>query len=33
MPSRQVCQVKYRKVGLEQGGGDTCYHGVPMLPT
>lgn len=32
MPSRHVCQVKYRKVGLQQGGGDTCYHVVPMLP-
>lgn len=30
MPSRHVCQVKYRKVGLEQGEGDTCYHMVPM---
>ena len=30
MPSRHVCQVKYRKVGLEQGEGDTRYHVVPM---
>lgn len=29
MPSRHVCQVKYRKVGLEQGGGDTRYHAAP----
>lgn len=32
MPSRHVCQVKYRKVGLQQGGGDTRYHVVLMLP-
>lgn len=32
MPSRHVCQVKYRKVGLQQGGGHTCCHVVPMLP-
>lgn len=30
MPSRHVCQVKYRKVGLEQGEGDTHYRVVPM---
>lgn len=30
MPSRHVCQVKYRKVGLEQGEGDTRYHMVPV---
>lgn len=32
MPSRHVCQVKYRKVGLQRGGGDICCHVVPMLP-
>lgn len=30
MPSRHVCQVKYRKVGLEQGDGDIRYRTVPM---
>lgn len=30
MPSRHVCQVKYRKVGLEQGDGDIRYRMVPM---
>lgn len=30
MPSRHVCQVKYRKVGLEQGERDTRYHMAPM---
>lgn len=29
MPSRHVCQVKYRKVGLEQGEGDTTTTWPP----
>ena len=33
MPSRHVCQVKYRKVGLEQGDGDTRYHVAPVPAT
>lgn len=29
MPSRHVCQVKYLKVGLEQGERDTRYRMAP----